>query len=302
MRRYMPSLSALHAFEAAARYMNFTRAADDLGLTQSGISRQIRSLEDFLGVTLFHRSGPRLVLTETGANYYRNLAITLDRLEEISIDAVRGRSVDTSLMIGTHPTLASRWLPERLGSFMSAYPDIPLEIMPATPSTDFETTRLDVAILRGAGTWLHARSIELFPEMLTVVASPSLIPVGAKLDPIQFSEFPLLQNAGRPSLWLHWLRLVELSYSGRIQGTRFSHHEMIINAATHGLGLAVVPTFYVRDELASGQLHMPFGDPVRSDDSYYLVYPERKSHNPSIVVFRDWLQRTIRKQLSASGK
>lgn len=300
MRRYMPSLSALHAFEAAARYMNFTRAADDLGLTQSGISRQIRSLEDFLGVTLFHRSGPRLVLTETGANYYRNLAITLDRLEEISIDAVRGRSVFTSLMIGTHPTLASRWLPERLGSFISAYPDIPLEIMPATPSTDFETTRLDVAILRGAGTWLHARSIELFPEMLAVVASPSLIPAGARLDPIQFSEFPLLQNAGRPSLWLNWLRLVELSYSGRIQGTRFSHHEMIINAAVHGLGLAVVPTFYVRDELARGKLHMPFGEPVRSDDSYYLVYPERKSHNPSIVVFRDWLQRTIRKQASTA--
>lgn len=301
MRRYMPSLSALHAFEAAARYMNFTRAADDLGLTQSGISRQIRSLEDFLGVTLFHRSGPRLVLTETGANYYRNLAITLDRLEEISIDAVRGRSVDTSLIIGTHPTLASRWLPERLGSFITAYPDIPLEIMPAAPSTDFETTRLDVAILRGAGTWLHARSIELFPEMLAVVASPSLIPVGTKLDPIQFSEFPLLQNAGRPSLWLNWLRLVELSYSGRIQGTRFAHHEMIINAAIHGLGLAVVPTFYIRDELTRGQLHMPFGEPVRSDDSYYLVYPERKSHNPSIVVFRDWLQRTIRKQVSVSG-
>ena len=209
MRRYLPSLSALHAFEAAARYMNFTRAADDLGLTQSGISRQIRNLEEFLGATLFHRSGPRLVLTETGANYYRNLALTLDRLEEISIDAVRGRSVDSSLIIGTHPTLASRWLPERLGSFIGSYPDIPLEIMPAMPSTDFETTRLDVAILRGAGTWLHGRSIELFPELLAVVASPALIPPGSKLDPLQFAEFPLLQNAGRPSLWLNWLRTRE---------------------------------------------------------------------------------------------
>lgn len=297
MRRYLPSLSALHAFEAAARYMNFTRAAADLGLTQSGISRQIRNLEEFLGATLFHRSGPRLVLTETGANYYRNLALTLDRLEEISIDAVRGRSVDSSLMIGTHPTLASRWLPARLGSFIGTYPDIPLEVMPAMPSTDFETTRLDVTILRGAGTWLHARSIELFPEMLAVVASPALIPPGAKLNPLQFAEFPLLQNAGRPSLWLNWLRLAELSYSGRIQGTRFAHHEMIINAAIHGLGLAVVPTFYIREELQRGQLHMPFGEPVQSDDSYYLVYPERKSHNPSVIVFRDWLLRGLRKNV-----
>ncbi|MCY1667669.1 LysR substrate-binding domain-containing protein [Rhizobium sp. SL86] len=295
MRRYLPSLSALHAFEAAARYMNFTKAADDLGLTQSGVSRQIRNLEDFLGTTLFHRSGPRLVLTETGANYYRNLALTLDRLEEISIDAVRGRSVDSSLMIGTHPTLASRWLPARLGAFIGSYPDIPLEVMPAVPSTDFETTRLDVAILRGAGTWLHARSIELFPEVLAVVASPALIPLGSKLDRLQFAEFPLLQNAGRPSLWLNWLRLAELSYNGRIQGTRFAHHEMIINAAIHGLGLAVVPTFYIHQEIASGQLHMPFGEPLQSDDSYYLVYPERKFHNPNVIVFRDWLLRSLRK-------
>ncbi len=129
--------------------------------------------------------------------------------------------------------------------------------------------------------------------MLAVVASPALIPLGSKLDPLQFAEFPLLQNAGRPSLWLNWLRLAKLSYSGRIQGTRFAHHEMIINAAIHGLGLAVVPTFYIRQEVASGQLHMPFGEPVQSDVPYYLVYPERKFHNPmslssvtgSFVVF-----------------
>lgn len=296
MRRYLPSLSALHAFEAAARYMNFTRAAEDLGLTQSGVSKQIQNLEDFLGATLFHRSGPRLVLTEIGANYYRDVALSLDRLQEISIDAVRGRSVDSSLMIGTHPTFASRWLPPRLASFIGAYPDIPLEVMPAGPTTDFETTRLDVTVLRGAGTWLHARAIELFPETLAVVASPSLIPLGQKLEPLSFSDFPMLQNAGRPSLWLNWLRLAGLSYSGRIQGARFSYHEMIINAAIHGIGIAVVPTFYIERELESGQLHMPFGEPIRSDDSYYVVYPERKAHNPNIILFRDWLVRQVKKR------
>ncbi|MCV9960455.1 LysR substrate-binding domain-containing protein [Pararhizobium sp. BT-229] len=296
MRRYLPSLSALHAFEAAARYMNFTKAADDLGLTQSGISRQIKNLEDFLGVTLFHRSGPRLVLTEIGANYYRDVALSLDRLQEISIDAVRGRTVDSSLMIGTHPTFASRWLPQRLSTFIDAHPEIPLEIMPAAPTTDFETTRLDITVLRGAGTWLHARSVELFPETLAVVASPSLIPLGEKLAPLDFSNFPMLQNSGRPSLWLSWLRLAGLSYSGRIQGSRFSNHEMIINAAVHGIGIAVVPTFYIERELHRGLLHMPFGDPIRSDDSYYAVYPERKSHIANIILFRDWLVRQTRNQ------
>lgn len=298
MRRYLPSLSALHAFEAAARYMNFTKAADDLGLTQSGISRQIKNLEDFLGVTLFHRSGPRLVLTEVGANYYRDVALSLDRLQEISIDAVRGRTVDSSLMIGTHPTLASRWLPERLSTFINAHPEIPLEIMQAAPTTDFETTRLDITILRGAGTWLHARSIELFPETLAVVASPSLIPLGEKRAPLDFSNYPMLQNSGRPSLWLNWLRLAGLSYSGRIQGSRFSHHEMIINAAVHGIGIAVIPTFYIERELVNGLLHMPFGDPIQSEDSYFAVYPERKSHNANIILFRDWLIRQTRRHSS----
>lgn len=297
MRRYLPSLSALHAFEAAARYMNFTKAADDLGLTQSGISRQIKNLEDFLGVTLFHRSGPRLVLTEVGANYYRDVALSLDRLQEISIDAVRGRTVDSSLMIGTHPTFASRWLPERLSSFINAHPEIPLEIIPTAPTMDFETTRLDITILRGAGTWLHARSIELFPETLAVVASPSLIPLSEKRAPLDFSNYPMLQNSGRPSLWLNWLRLAGLTYSGRIQGSRFSHHEMIINAAIHGVGIAVVPTFYIERELESGLLHMPFGDPIRSDDSYFAVYPERKSHSANIILFRDWLVRQTKKHV-----
>ena len=295
MRRYLPSLSALHAFEAAARYMSFTRAAEDLGLTQSGISRQIRNLENFLGVTLFHRSGPRLVLTEVGATYYRDLALSLDRLQEISIDAVRGRSVDSSLKIGMHYTLASRWLPERLGSFISAHPDIPLEIAPAVPSLDFETTRLDITLLRGAGTWLHARAIELFAEELAVVASPGLIPLGTRLDPLEFSNFPMLQNASRPSLWLHWLRIAGLSYSGRIQGTRFSHNDMLINAAVHGVGIAVIPICYIEPELAQGKLHMPFGGAIPSGDSYFVVYPERKAHQPNIVLFRDWLVRQTRK-------
>lgn len=294
MRRYLPSLSALHAFEAAARYMNFTRAAEDLGLTQSGISRQIRNLEDFLGVTLFHRSGPRLVLTELGATYYRDVALSLDRLQEISINAVRGRSADTSLLIGTHPTLAARWLPPRLGSFIAAHPHIPLEIATAAPNLDFETTRHDLTILRGAGTWLHARSIELFAEELAVVASPRLIPLGERLDPLDFSTFPMLQNASRPSLWLHWLRLGGLAYSGRIQGTRFAHNDMLINAAVHGIGIAVVPICYIEAELAREELHMPFGAPILSGDSYFAVYPERKAHQANIVILRDWLVRQTR--------
>lgn len=294
MRRYLPSLSALHAFEAAARFMNFTRAAEDLGLTQSGISRQIHNLEKFLGVQLFHRSGPRLILTEIGANYYRELALTLDKLQEISIDAVRGRSVDSSLMIGTHPTLGARWLPRRIETFIRANPDIPVEIALAAPDMDFETTRLDIAILRGVGTWHNARSVELFAEEIAVVASPRLVDLGAQLENRDFAKFPMLQNASRPSMWLHWLRLSGLNYQGRIQGTRFAHNDMLINAAVHGIGIAIVPVCYIEGELARNELHMPFGPPILSGDSYYAVFPERKAHQRSVVAFRGWVTRETR--------
>ncbi len=294
MRRYLPSLSALHAFEAAARFMNFTKAAEDLGLTQSGISRQIHNLEKFLGVPLFHRSGPRLVLTEVGANYYRDLALTLDKLQEITIDAVRGRSVDSSLMIGTHPTLGARWLPRRIETFIRAHAEIPIEVTLAPADLDFETTRLDIAILRGVGTWLNARSVELFAEEVAIVASPKLVELGTKLENEDFAKFPMLQNASRPSMWLHWLRLSGLNYQGRIQGTRFAHTEMLINAAVQGIGIAIVPVCYIEAELARNELHMPFGPPILSGDSYYAVYPERKAQLPSVVAFRGWVTRETR--------
>lgn len=141
----------------------------------------------------------------------------------------------------------------------------------------------------------RAPASELFAEELAVVASPRLIPAGARFDPLDFSKFPMLQNASRPSLWLHWLRLSGLTYSGRIQGTRFAHSDMLINAAVQGIGIAVVPVCYVEAELARGDLHMPFGVPIRSGDSYFAVYPERKAHQPSVIVFRDWLLRQARK-------
>lgn len=294
MRRYLPSLSALHAFEAAARYMNFTRAAEDMGLTQSGISRQIKNLEDFLGVKLFHRHGPRLVLTQVGADYYREVASSLDKLQEISIDAVRGRNLDSSVMIGTQPAFGSRWLLPRIGSFIRNNTDVPLEIAQVSGDVDFETTRLDVAILRGAGTWQHARSIELFAEQVAIIASPNLIDPAEKLGKTDFLKFPMIQNANRPSMWLHWLRLSEVDYVGTIQGPRFAHTDMVIQAAIHAIGVAVVPVSFVESELSRGDLHLPFGPPIASGDAYYAIYPERKAQLKSIVLMKDWLIRETR--------
>jgi len=289
MRRFLPSLSALQAFEAAARYMSFTKAGDELAITQSGVSRQINNLEHYLGVRLFERSGSRLVLTDAGSNYFREVTQTLNKLEEVSIDAVRGRKADASLMIGAYPGLATRWLAPRLSGFVGKNPGMPIEIVPVDPEIKFDQSRIDIAIMRGVGSWPNARASLLFPEKLAVIASPKLIPATTKLDWLDFSQIPTLQNASRPSLWLSWLRITKLSHSGVIQGIRFANSDMLISAALNGLGLAVVPSHYVEKELTQGELHLPFGKPVRSSEGYWAVFSERKAQRQSVISFRDWL-------------
>lgn len=294
MRRFLPSLSALQAFEAAARHLSFTKAGEDLSLTQSGISRQIANLESHLGLRLFDRSGSRLVLTDAGAAYFQDIKHVLDKLEAVSTDLVRGWKLDASLMIGTHPTFAARWLAPRLPDFMQRHPEVQVEIAPIGFDLDLAETRIDVAILRGSGSWRGARCEELFPEELSVVASPQVMPTDEARRQIDFTAQPTLQNSSRPRLWLQWLRASGLQHTGTIQGVRFPHSEMLIRAAVSGLGLAVVPDLYVEQEIARGELHRPFGAPVRSGLSFWLAVPERKMQRRDVGLFRHWLLRQAR--------
>lgn len=300
MRRYLPSLSALQAFESAGRHMSFTKAAEDLSITQSGVSRQIGNLEAFLGTRLFERIGSRLVLTDAGSAYLREVSKSLDLLEQASIDAVRGRNLDDALIVCAHPTLASRWLTPRLQGFLRANPGVMVEVVTATRDIDFDSSRIDIAILRGSGSWTNARSYELFGEELVVVAAPGLIAPGTELKHLDFDALPTLQNASRSNLWLTWLRGSAVPHSGAIRGPRLPHSEMLIAAAVSGLGLAVVPLQYVEAELTRGELWLPFGAPVVTEDSYWAVHSEKRSDSVAAMQFKSWLLREARK--SAAGR
>jgi len=295
MRRFLPSLSALVAFESAGRHGSFTKAAEDLSITQSGISRQIGNLESFLGVRLFERIGSRIVLTHVGNSYLDEISQVLDQIERASIDTVRGRKLDDRFLICTYPTLSSRWLTPRLQGFLSANPALMVEITTATQGIDFETTDIDVAILRGRGSWRGAVSFELFKEQIAVVASPRLIAPGTAPAHLDFDALPTLQNASRPDLWITWLRQSQVPHSGAIQGPRLPQSEMLIAAAVNGIGLAVVPLPFVERELASGDLWMPFGAAVPSEDSYWLVYSEHSSDSTAAMAFKAWLQRELKR-------
>ena len=299
MRRFLPSLSALQAFEAAGRHGSFTRAAEDMAMTQSGVSRQINNLESFLGVRLFERIGSRIVLTQAGGSYLADISLLLDQIEQASIDAVRGRKLDDRLLVRTLPAFASRWLAPRLSGFVEAHPAIMVEIGGTGEGggggIDFEHTDADLAILRGRGSWRGAIAQELFGERILVVASPRLIPVGEAPDHLDFGRIRSLQNAGRPDLWLTWLRLSGQAYSGAIQGPRMPNSEALIAAAVSGLGLAVVPLPYVEAELARGLLWAPFGPSVATENSFWIAQPERDSRKASAQLFRSWLQLSLRR-------
>lgn len=301
MRRFLPSLSALQAFDAAARHMSFTKAGEELAITQSGVSRHIVGLERFLGVRLFERSGSRLVLTDAGDKYFQEVVKLLNKLEEVSIDVVRGRKMDASLMVGAYPALASRWLAPRMHRFVETHGTTPIEVVAIGPDLDFSGDRIDIAILRGSGSWANARSTLLFPEELVVVASPKMIPVGVKPDILDFQRYPTLQNASRPSLWLTWLRVSGQPYSGAIQGIRFANSDMLVAGACNGLGLAVVPAHYVEQELSSGMLQAPFGRSVLSGEAYWVVHPEAKAQRSALGMFRDWLVQEGRRHRGRSS-
>lgn len=294
MRRFLPSLSALQAFDSAARHRSFTRAADDLGLTQSGISRQIGNLETSLGNKLFERIGSRLVLTDVGRSYAAEVHQALDRLEEISLDAIRGRKASAGILLGSRTSFAARWLIPRLQSFVAACPDIPLELVDLGNGGPFDDGRVDIAVLRGLGEWPNARIAELFREQLVVVASPALIEDIGPVTRLDFQRLPTLQNASRHNLWLTWLRAAGHAHSGAIRGLRFPSSDMVIRAAVEGLGLAVVPVNFVAAELAQRQLVPIFGGPVPSGESYWALIPEGKAGKPNLFDVRAWLIRTAK--------
>ncbi|MCX2698325.1 MULTISPECIES: LysR substrate-binding domain-containing protein [Ochrobactrum] len=287
MRRFLPSLSALHAFDASVRYLSFTRASENLGMTQSGVSRQIQNLELFLGLKLFERAGPRLVLTEEGQSYYEEVSRILAKLEEVSMDAVRGYKTQSLLKIGLPPTLMRKWAPGIISAIAKTHPQIWFEVFPCTHDLDWSKSDLDLALLRGIGNWVNVRSHLLFPEELVVVGSPDIVPENGLAGDVELLDFPLIQNSNRPSLWLHWLRGAGIHYNKRIFGPRLPTHDIIIECAVAGMGLAIAPRIFVQDELRSGKLKLALDRVQTSGESYFLCVAQARQGSKNVHLFRD---------------
>lgn len=285
-----PPLSALRALESAAHHLSFSRAADELGVTQSGVSRAIRSIESLAGVTLFERTGHGLVLTEPGRSYLKKVEALLGELETATRDLATYRARAFDLKIATLPTFATRWLVPRLRRFLARNASLNLELVARIEPFEFEGSGIDGAIHYGSDAWAGTLRDHLMDETLVPVAAPGLLPAGRAPEDA-FAGSPLIQHAHRPTAWREWAQETGWKHPGLERGVRFEQYNMGIEAALAGVGVALLPHFMIREEIASGKLTMLAQKGVASRWAYYFVYPEAKRANPALQRFRAWLVR-----------
>ncbi|SNY90772.1 DNA-binding transcriptional regulator, LysR family [Cohaesibacter sp. ES.047] len=292
MLNYLPSLSALRAFEAAARHLSFTKAANELGVTQSAISRQMRTMEEQLGLRLFERTGAGLVLTEAGGVYAQKIRSKLQDIETATLELLAYRGQGGELTIACLPTLGARWLVPRLTKFTTAHPEVLIHLITKIEPFEFADKEIDAAFHFGEGSWAGALTDVLMPEYIVPLGHPDLL---TEKDAIGLQalllKYPLLQASSRPNFWIHWLRETEFEHPSPHAGPRFEHFHMVIRAAASKMGIALLPRFLVEDEILAGNL-VPLHDRfVRSSGDYYFAYPQAKRANPNLQTFRTWVMR-----------
>jgi len=288
----LPSLNALRAFAVAGRHLSFTKAAEELHVTQGAVSRLVQQLETDLGVTLFRRSPRGLALTEAGAAYLPALSDAFERMIAATKLVARSGRPANHLAITMLPTFAMRWFMPRLADFQRLNPDITVDVTSADRPVDFAHEPVDVGIQYGGGQWPDELTAEfLFPETVVLVGSPALLKGKPIKKPDDVRRHTLLTHSTRPEAWAEWFAAAGLKSTTSPRGSpAFEHFFMSIEAAMNGLGLALVPDFYVTAELRDGRLIEPLpGHRVRRPGGYYLLHLKTRDRDPAIRAFRTWL-------------
>jgi LysR family glycine cleavage system transcriptional activator len=304
MRRKIPSLQALACFDAAARHESYTRAAQELALTQSAVSRQITALEEYLGIALFRRTRHGVVLTDAGSQYARQIAPRLQALERDTLDAMSGQGSGGTINLAAVPTFATRWLIPRLPDFARTHPDVTVHIETRTRPFMFAETEFDAALYASTpdaiGQWAGTHAVPLLPEVVLPVCAPGLLDGHTSVTAARLATLPLLQQSTRPHAWPQWLEAAgvggqEEGASGApasvLAGPRYEQFSMAAAAAVHGLGVGLIPRLLVEAELASGALVVAHPQPLPEERFYYLVQPESTQVRPALQLFIDWLKR-----------
>ncbi|KQX35501.1 transcriptional regulator GcvA [Variovorax sp. Root434] len=288
-REFLPPMGQLLAFESAARHASISRAAQELHLTQSAISRQIKLLEEQLGTALFHRVRQRVVLTDAGRVYAAELRGGLDSVSNATQRVVTMGGMGEVLNLAVLPTFATRWLIPRMKRFAALHPGVTVNFAARTEPFDFAREPFDAAIHFGADFWPGASCDYLLGESVIPVCSPEFKRRSGIHTREDLAGQCLLHQSSRPMQWSEWFEQVKVSAAHAMRGPRFEHFAMLAQAAANGLGVALVPKFLIEEELASDRLVVLFREALLTQRAYYVVVPEVAAENRLVLAFRDWL-------------
>jgi LysR family glycine cleavage system transcriptional activator len=291
-RRYRDlPLNPLRAFAVASQHKTFTSAARYMGVSQVAISRQISTLEDYLGVKLFVRGARSVKLTEVGRSFGQEVSVLFEQLEQ-STHAVLSDESENTIKLRIYPTFAQHWLLPRLGEFQALYPDYRLRLDTTVEALDFRGTHLDVAIQLGHGSWRDSKCRKLFDETVDVVCSPGYAQdrnwfAGAR----DLATAELLHAKYRRKEWEIWAAEAKVEID-HLSGQEFDSSLLVYSAAQHGFGLALGQVALLARELKAEQLIRPFRKPVVTGAGFHVIWPTTKSVSTKTRNFIDWLLET----------
>ena len=293
-RRRLPPLNALRAFEAAARHLNFSRAADELAVTPGAVSQQIQNLEDYVGAPLFKRTPKGLLLTDAAQTALPALREAFDRLAEAAsllTAAVDGRR----LTLTAAPSFAAKWLVPRLGRFEALHPEVDVWLSAGIELVDFAGGDVDIAIRYGAGRYPGLEVRRLLSETVIPVISPELLATHPLETPADLVNLTLLHD-GSPDPddscpdWSMWLAARGVRGVDGMRGPRFNQSSLVIEAAINGRGVALAKQTLAQTDLEAGRLVAPLQIATAVDFAYYVVHPKAKGRLPQVKAFIGWIE------------
>ena len=292
--RYTPSVQELRALVFCGDLGSVSRAAQELNLTQSAVSRSIRALEDRLGVKLFHRVRKRLLLSDAGramVHDSREILEALDRSAKMAMAFSEGGDV---LRLAVLPTFAATWLIPRLPEFLKMHPDVSIDLASALHPVDFDRSPFDAAIQRAVMARSDTDVFPLLDESLIVVAAPSFIACGQTLSSEELLSYPLIQLTTRSELWNEWFSQTGTTPVKRFQGPQMQHFDMVLSAAEAGLGIALLPEIFAEQAIMSGSLHKVSLKTLSGPTPYALIRPRSREVNATMDAFEAWVHSAVR--------
>lgn len=290
LRKLTPSMPQLLAFEAAARHGSFTKAANELHLTQGAVSRHVQTLETMLQTVFFERVGRQVKLTREGDQYAQEISAALSRIRSASMQAYGARNQGRALQLAVLPIFGSKWLMQRLSRFYDRHPDLQVDIHTRIGEFDLAHSGFDAYINLGDGHWPHLIKHHLVDAQAAVIASPALL----KRKPIRKAtdllKHRLLHVTAHSPSWKECM-LANRIDPGKVKlGAQFEHTAHLIQAVGSGLGVGLVADMFVQEECRKGVLTIPdIPDFTHLSKSYYFLYPPSRDTYPPLIAFREWL-------------